>query len=152
VSTRAGGAPEAPARPSPRGRTRNAWDAVGVVLCCVSAVLAAIIAVLLTPLYWGDVLTPAAVLLAGVTNVVLPALGRRLGGSGMYAVLPFAAWLITVLVLSVARPEGDVLLPGGGGAQPWVTYGMLLAGGVAGGLTIIVPGMAAGRPGADGSR
>ena len=65
------------------------------------------------------------------------------------AALPFVLWLVVVVALGVSRPEGDVLLPAGSGAQPWVTYGMLLAGTLAGGVTVAtqISGTATGRPG-----
>jgi hypothetical protein len=117
-------------------------EIAGLVLCCATAVLAGIIAVLLTPLYWGSALVPLAVVLAAISNVVLPMLALRLGRSGLAAALPFGAWLITVIVLSMTRPEGDVLLPTGPAAQYLVTYGVVLAGGVAGALTLMVRGFA----------
>jgi hypothetical protein len=121
-------------------------EIAGVVLCCATAVLAGVIAVLLTPLYWGSALVPLAVVLAAISNVVLPMLALRLGRSGLAAALPFGVWLITVIVLSITRPEGDVLLPVGPAAQYLVTYGMVLAGGVAGALTLMVRGLAIPRP------
>jgi hypothetical protein len=45
-------------------------------------------------------------------------------------------WLLTVLLLSLPRPEGDVLIPGGSGTQEWVSYGLVLVGGTAGAITI----------------
>jgi len=121
-------------------------EIAGIVLCCATAVLAGIISVLLTPLYWGSSLVPLAVVLAAISNVVLPMLALRLGRSALAAALPFGAWLLTVIVLGISRPEGDVLLPGGNDGQPWVTYGMVLAGGVAGALTLMVRGLAIPRP------
>jgi len=110
---------------------------VGIVVCAVSAVLAAIITVLLTPLYWGSMLAPVSVLLAIVANVALPLLTRWLGASPMASGVPFVLWLLAVLGLGTSRPEGDVLLPAGGGGQPWVTYGMMAAGALAGSITVV---------------
>jgi len=136
-----------PARPPrPAREPLGALEIAGLVLCCATAVLAGIIAVLLTPLYWGSALVPLAVVLAAISNVVLPMLAVRLGRSGFAAALPFGVWLLTVIVLGISRPEGDVLLPGGNGGQLWVTYGMVLAGGVAGALTLMVRGLAIPRP------
>jgi len=116
-------------------------EIAGIVLCCATAVLAALISVLLTPLYWGSALVPLAVVLAAISNVVLPVIALRLGRSGFAAALPFGVWLIAVVVLGITRPEGDVLLPTGPAAQYLVTYGMLLAGGVAGSITLMVRGL-----------
>jgi hypothetical protein len=114
----------------------RALSILGLVACALGAVLAATITVLLTPLYWGAQLVPLAVVLALVANVVFPLLVRELGLSPLAAALPFGLWLITVLVLASSRPEGDILLPGGKGGQQLVTYGMLLAGALAGGVTL----------------
>jgi hypothetical protein len=124
----------------------------GMLACVLGGVLAAAITTLLTPLYWGATIVPLAILLAIVANVVFPALVRGLGLSPLAAAVPFGLWLITVLVLASSRPEGDILLPAGKGGQQVVTYGMLLAGALAGGVTIArlmvnsVP-----RPGSDKS-
>ncbi len=114
----------------------RALNVAAVVACALAAVLAALVAVLLTPLYWGSVLVPLAVVLAVAVNIALPMLVRRLGLSPLAAALPYLLWLLTVVLLGSSRPEGDVLLPAGNGAQPWVTYGMLAGGALAGGLTL----------------
>jgi hypothetical protein len=114
----------------------RALTIAGLLACVLGAVLAATITTLLTPLYWGATVVPLAILLAAVANVVFPALVRGLGLSPLVAAVPFGLWLITVLVLASSRPEGDVLLPAGKGGQQAVTYGMLLAGALAGGVTI----------------
>ena len=110
--------------------------ALGMVLCGLAALLAGLVEVLLTPLYVGRWLFPVTLLLAIVTNVALPLLARQFIDATVAAVIPVALWLLTVLLLSLARPEGDVLLPGGSGAQQWVSYGLVLVGGAAGAITI----------------
>ena len=102
----------------------------------LTAVLAAIVKALLTPLYWGQVLVPLAVVVAIATNIALPILVRQLGMSPIGSALPYLLWLLTVIVLASSRPEGDVLLPGGTAAQQAVTYGMLGGGALAGGITV----------------
>jgi hypothetical protein len=92
--------------------------------------------VVLTPLYVGRWLFPVTLLLAIVTNVALPLLARQFIDATVAATIPVVLWLLTVLVLSLPRPEGDVLLPGGSGAQQWVSYGLVLVGGTAGAITI----------------
>jgi hypothetical protein len=108
----------------------------GIFACALASVLAAIITVLLTPLYWGSVLVPLSVVLAIAANIVFPLLVRQLGMSPIGSALPYLLWLLTVILLASSRPEGDVLLPGGTGAQPLVTYGMLAGGALAGGITV----------------
>jgi Family of unknown function (DUF6113) len=117
---------------------------LGVILCALSAVLAGTLTVLLTPLYWGSTIMPVSIVLAIAANVGLPLLARMFGASPLVSGIPFLLWLITVVVLGTSRPEGDVLLPAGNGAQSWVTYGMLAAGTVAGGVTVMAQTL--GRP------
>jgi Family of unknown function (DUF6113) len=117
---------------------------IGLVLCALCGVLTGILTVLLTPLYWGGAILPVCILLAAAANVGLPLLARSLGASPLVSGVPFVLWVVTVLVLGTSRPEGDVLLPAGNGAQPWVTYGMLAAGTLAGGVTVVAQTL--GRP------
>lgn len=126
----------AEASEAPReGAESSALAIAGLVLCGLTAVLAGLVEVLLSPLYVGRWLFPITLLLAVGTNVALPVIARDLVDSTMAATLPVILWLITVLVLSLPRPEGDVLLPGGGALQ-WVSYGLVLIGGAAGAITI----------------
>jgi Family of unknown function (DUF6113) len=127
------GAAQAPPHESDRSRPLAAG---GVALCGLTAMLAALIEVLLTPLYVGRWLFPITLVLAIGTNIALPVLARQLVDSTFAAIVPVILWLLTVLVLSLPRPEGDVLLPGGSGAQQWVSYGLLLVGGTAGAITV----------------
>ncbi len=126
--------PPTPVRPEPE--PTGALEIAGIVGCCLSGLLAGLLCVLLTPLYWGSVLVPVSVALAVAANVCLPMLAARLGASRPVAAVPFLLWVVAIIVLGMSRPEGDVLLPAGKGAQPWVTYGMLLAGALAGGVTL----------------
>ncbi|HEV7193829.1 MAG TPA: hypothetical protein VGN35_11570 [Jatrophihabitantaceae bacterium] len=113
-------------------------DWVGVALVCGSAALAALIELFLVPLYAGSVLVPVAILLAVAGNVLLPRMGRALVPKALAAVLPFVAWLIVVVAVGFfTRPEGDVVLPGGGGAE-WVGLGVALGGALAGTVTIVM--------------
>lgn len=126
----------AEASEAPReGADSPALAIAGLVLCGLTAVLAGLVEVLLSPLYVGRWLFPITLLLAVGTNVALPVIARDLVDSTVAATLPVILWLITVLVLSLPRPEGDVLLPGGGTLQ-WVSYGLVLIGGAAGAITI----------------
>jgi hypothetical protein len=109
---------------------------VGLALLCAAAVLAALLESLLVPLYAGSTPIPVAVLLALATNVAFPRLGYRLVPRALAAVAPFACWLIVIFVFGVvARPEGDVILPGG--SLQWVSYGVMLGGALAGTLSVV---------------
>lgn len=116
----------------------TAWDRLGVVLVTLCGALAALFAVLLVPLYVGSSVLPIAVALALVSNVVLPRMAHTLVPRTLSALAPFAAWLVVVLGFgAVARPEGDVILPGAPRSVEWVTYGVLLGGALAGTATVV---------------
>jgi hypothetical protein len=109
-----------------------------VALFCGCEALAGLLELFLVPLYAGKIVVPIAVLLAVGGNIALPLLGRSLVGGTAGAVLPFLTWLAVVIVVGmVPRPEGDVVLPGGG-ALVWVSYGVLLGGTIAGTVTIVL--------------
>jgi hypothetical protein len=123
-------------------------DWAGVVLICLVAILAALFEALLVPYYVGTVIMPVSVVAAILGNVLLPRMARALVPRTLAAALPFLAWLVVVVGFGVlARPEGDVILPGNPHAVEYVVYGMLLCGGVAGTVTVVAsaPGPQAGR-------
>lgn len=110
----------------------------GLVLVCASAVLAAVIEVLLVPIYAGSTPVGIAVLFALASNIALPRLAFGAYPRALAAAAPFVLWLVVVFVFGVfGRPEGDVVLPGGGGVQ-WVSYGVMLGGALAGTLTVVL--------------
>jgi hypothetical protein len=113
------------------------WAWVGVTLLSGCAALAALITVFLVPLYAGSVIVPVAVALALAGNIVLPRLAHGLIERTAATALPFLSWLlVTVIVGLTPRPEGDVVLPGGG--VQWVSYGVLLGGALAGTTTVVL--------------
>lgn len=117
-------------------RAPGALEWVGVVVLCLCAVLAGVLECLLTPLYAGSHLVPVAVLAAIVSNVALPRLARTLVPNLLGTGLPFLAWLVVLVVFGVmARPEGDVILPGG--SVQLVSYGVMLGGALAGVITVV---------------
>jgi hypothetical protein len=118
-------------------------DWAGVVVVCACAALAGLLELFLVPLYAGSTLVPVTVLFAVASNAFLPRLSRALVPSTAAAILPFATWLVVVVGIGLTtRPEGDVVLPGGGGVQ-WVSYGFLLGGALAGTVSVV---MGAPRP------
>jgi uncharacterized membrane protein YhaH (DUF805 family) len=121
---------------SPMRTASTAWAVAGVVLCGLTALLAGLIEVLLTPLYLGRWLFPLTLVLAVVTNVALPLTARRIVDTTAAAAVPLVLWLAAVLLLSLPRREGDVLLPGGSGGQQAVSYGLILVGAAAGAITL----------------
>jgi hypothetical protein len=126
--------------PASERSDERAETIVGVVCCCISAAVGGVLAVLLTPLYIGSVIAPVALVVAAATNAILPVLVRSLTRSTMAAVLPLIVWIVVVLVLSLPRPEGDVMLPGGSRGQTAVSYGVVLVGVLAGTIAIALSG------------
>lgn len=127
-------------QPEPAPATVKPLDWAGVVLLTVTGVLSALVEALLVPLYAGTVVVPIAVLMAIVTNSVLPRLARTLVPRTFAGAAPFVAWLVVVVWFgALSRPEGDVILPGAGpGGVVLVTYGVLLGGTLAGAVTLVV--------------
>lgn len=124
-------------RPQPPGLL-----AAGYLVFALAGVLAASYEVLLVPTRWGSTLVPVAPVLAVLGNIALPAIARGLTDTVRSALPPVLGWLVGFFVLSMARPEGDVLLPAG--PTTWVVYALLAGGAVAGVGTLV----AASRPGA----
>jgi hypothetical protein len=95
------------------GRRRAALLGWGLAAVVVPAFLA-LVEVLWLPLRVGAVLLPVSVVAAAVGNPLLVTLAARLSGSRVVGVLPAVAWAVVVLRAGVPRPEGDLLLVGGG--------------------------------------
>lgn len=107
-------------------------SALAGTLLILTSLMLGTIEVLLTPLRWGTVLVPVSVLLAVLGNVVLVGLARHGLGSNRIGLGVLAAWIVPVFVIGLLpRPEGDVIVPGGGGEQ-WVYFGTLFVGAAAG--------------------
>ena len=123
--------------PSPAGPAE--W--VALALICASAALAALLELMfLARFYLGSVIVPVVILVALVGNVVLPRWGFRIMGTAKGAVLPVAAWLLTLLGLSLyTRPEGDLFVIAAYGQQ-YAFYGLLLGGSLVGFVTVVTTG------------
>lgn len=126
-----------PAAQQPAGERSELVRWAGLVLVCAAAALAALIELLLVPLYVGSQLVPVAAVFGVVSNVAFPRLARVFLDRPAAMLAPFACWLLpTVLLALTPRPEGDVLVPGGSGVQ-WVFYALLFGGILAGIVTIV---------------
>ena len=113
-------------------------DWAGVLVIALCGVLAAFLEALLVPLYLGSVIFPVAVLFSLVSNAGLPRLSRALVPRTAAAIAPFLTWLAVMIFFGVlARPEGDVILPGAPTGAELVTYGVLLGGAIVGTVTIV---------------
>ena len=114
-----------------------AWG--GVVLLTLCGAASAWLESLLVPLYAGSTVVPVTIALVLAGNWYLPRLARTLVPSTPAAVLPLLAWLLVVFLLAASgTPEGDVILPGGGGAVEYVGYGLMLGGALAGTLSVVL--------------
>ena len=84
------------------------------LLVTVLAAWLAVVEVFWLPLKIGVVPVPLSVLAAVAGNVALVRLAHRLSGSRAVGVLPAVVWLVVALAAMVRRPEGDLVLVGGG--------------------------------------
>ena len=103
--------PPAPARPERAADPLAARVAAGVLISLFSVGLA-LVEAFLVPLRVGTVPLPICVLLAVAGNVVLTKLAVRQTGSVVVGVLQPVLWLLVVVVLSLPRAEGDLIVPG----------------------------------------
>lgn len=85
----------------------------GVAAIAVAGWLA-LVEVFWLPLRVGGVLVPVSVVAAVVGNLLLPMAALRLSGSRVVAVLPSIVWLVVAVGAMVRRPEGDLVMTGGG--------------------------------------
>lgn len=107
------------------------WAVLGLLV----AGWLALVEVFWLPLRVGGFLVPVSVLAAVVGNLMIVGAVRRLSGSGGAAVLPAVAWLAVVVPAMIQRPEGDLIIVGGG-APGVVNLGFLLLGVVAAAVAV----------------
>lgn len=100
----------------------GAFRVVLLVLLAVDGVLCAAGAVFLLPLYIGQFWFPISALVAGLVNLALVWAAMNCARSTRQAAVPLITWVVTVGVLSLGGPGGDVVLRGAGIAD----YGPLV--------------------------
>ncbi|MGY1710678.1 hypothetical protein ACI8AC_14330 [Geodermatophilus sp. SYSU D00758] len=93
---------------------RAAARVAGGLLVVALATWLALVEVFWLPLRVGGVPAPVSVAAAVAGNLLLVPLAARLTGSRAAAVLPALAWLAVALAASTRRPEGDLVITGGG--------------------------------------
>lgn len=96
-----------PVRPDP-----VAFRVAAGVLVAVAATALAVVESFLVPLRVGSVPLPVSVPLALLGNAGLSRLAGRWTGSVIGAAVPPVLWLVVVVVLSMPRAEGDLIVPG----------------------------------------
>jgi hypothetical protein len=74
----------------------------------------ALVEVFWLPLRVAGVLVPVSVVAAVAGNLLLVPLAARLTGSRVLAALPALVWLTVAVAASIRRPEGDLVITGGG--------------------------------------
>jgi hypothetical protein len=90
----------------------------------------ALVEVFWLPLRVAGVLVPVSVVAAVGGNLLLVPLAARLTGSRVAAALPALVWLTIAVAASIRRPEGDLVITGGG-VSGFVNLAFLLLGVVA---------------------
>ena len=108
---------------------RSELVAWGIVAVLVAGWLA-LVEVFWLPLRVAGVLVPVSVAAAVAGNLLLVPLAARLTGSRVLAALPALVWLTVAVAASIRRPEGDLVITGGGVAG-FVNLAFLLLGVVA---------------------
>lgn len=122
----------------------------------------ALVEVFWLPLRVGGVLVPVSVVVAVVANLLLPRLALRLSGSRLFAALTGVVWLVVVVAAMIRRPEGDLIITGGG-ATGVVNLAFLLLGVLAAAFAVgralggprrpvLSPGPGPAGSGSDGAR
>jgi hypothetical protein len=102
-----------PRRPWRERPGRTIGVAAGVV---VVAVWLTLVEVFWLPLRVGLVPVPISIAVAVAANLLLTGLAHRISGSRLVGVLPALIWLVISLAATMRRPEGDLVLVGGGTA------------------------------------
>jgi Family of unknown function (DUF6113) len=101
---------------------------IGLLVFTLLGLLTGIYEVMFVPFRVSATIVPIAPLLAAISNAVLPWLSRRLTGDLLGAIAPVLGWGVAVIALAVGRPEGDVFLAGGSGANAEVGYAFMAVG------------------------
>lgn len=85
-----------------------------LALLAVDGVLSALLGALLLPMYLSSIPFPVSALLSGLVNAALVWAAGYWTGSKRLAALPLWSWLLTVAVLTVGGPGGDIVFGGRG--------------------------------------
>jgi hypothetical protein len=85
------------------------------LLAVGAAAWLALVEVFWLPLRVGGVLVPVSVAAAVAGNLLLVDQAFRRSGSRVVALLPALTWAVVAIGAAIRRPEGDLVLVGGGG-------------------------------------
>ncbi|MDT5130986.1 MAG: hypothetical protein QOE41_297 [Mycobacterium sp.] len=106
-----------------RGRaTTHAFRVVVLTLLAVDGVISALLGAVFLQSRLGAIPFPISALLSGLANAALVWAGSGVASTPRVAALPLWMWLITVAVLAIGGPGGDVIFggPGVDGISPLV--------------------------------
>lgn len=107
---------------SDSGSTGPVFRFVVMALLAVDGVLCAVATALLLPAYLGAAPFPLSALIGGLVNAALVWLALRWTSSLRLAALPLWAWLLTVALMTLGGPGGDLIFAGRG----VMAYGVLV--------------------------
>ncbi|WP_445166586.1 hypothetical protein ACTXG7_22460 [Mycolicibacterium sp. Dal123E01] len=96
------------------GATDPAIRTVVLALLAVDGVISAVAGALLLPFYLGSVPIPISALISGLVNLALVWAAVHWTDSSRLAALPLLTWLLTVAVLTLGGPGGDIVFGGPG--------------------------------------
>ena len=96
------------------GATNPAFRIVVLTLLAVDGAISAIGGALLLPTYIGTIPFPVSALISGLLNAALVWAAGRWTPSPRVAALPLWTWLLTVLLMCVPGPGGDIIFGGRG--------------------------------------
>jgi hypothetical protein len=113
--------PGGSARQHPDLTTSPARAAV-LALLTLDGVITALIGAFFLPLRIGTVPFPLSALVVGLVNAALVWAARQWTDSGRLAASPLWAWLVTLIVLTLGGPGGDVVF----GGRDVMAYGVLI--------------------------
>jgi hypothetical protein len=117
------------------GATDSAFRIVVLTLLAVDGAISAVGGALLLPSYIGSIPFPVSALISGVLNAALVWAAQCWTTSARVAALPLWTWLLTVLLMYVPGPGGDVIF-GGRGVMAYSPL-LLLAMGVVPPLSVL---------------
>jgi len=96
------------------GAAAPAIRIIVLTLLAVDGVISAVGGALLLPSYVGSIPFPVSALISGLLNAGLVWAAGRWTPSARVAALPVWTWLLTVLLMCVPGPGGDVIFGGRG--------------------------------------
>ena len=85
-----------------------------LALLAVDGVLSAVLGTLLLSMYLGTIPFPVSAVLSGLVNAALVWAAGHWTDSKRLAALPLWSWLLTVALLTVGGPGGDIVFGGRG--------------------------------------